>query len=213
MHKNNYRGFTLIELLIVVAIIGILAAIAIPNFLEAQTRAKVARVKAEMKTISTAMEMYFVDHNRYIPCYFETYSGTYSPPWQYYYIWIVYGKGPGQADGAGKYLTTPISYLTSLPADGFTGQRGLDGSSFWYCYFGPAELSNRPHSGFLMGEIWSGNWNHPLSRKAAHWVMQSNGPDQRYSSNDSDPVYDPTNGTISEGDIWWINTEGLLGGA
>jgi len=60
-------GFTLIELLIVVAIIAILAAIAVPNFLEAQTRAKVARVKNDFRTLATAIEAYSVDWNRMAP--------------------------------------------------------------------------------------------------------------------------------------------------
>ncbi len=61
------RAFTLIELLIVVAIIGILAAIAVPNFLNAQTRAKITRVRADMKALSTGLEMYYLDRNSYIP--------------------------------------------------------------------------------------------------------------------------------------------------
>ncbi|HUT22879.1 MAG TPA: prepilin-type N-terminal cleavage/methylation domain-containing protein [Sumerlaeia bacterium] len=56
-------AFTLIELLIVVAIIAILAAIAVPNFLEAQVRSKVARVKADMRSLGTALEAYAIDYN------------------------------------------------------------------------------------------------------------------------------------------------------
>ena len=63
-HVTKQRGFTLIELLIVVAIIAILAAIAVPNFLEAQTRSKVARCKADMRTVATAIEAYTLDYNR-----------------------------------------------------------------------------------------------------------------------------------------------------
>ncbi len=59
------RGFTLIELLIVVAIIAILAAIAVPNFLEAQTRAKVSRALADMRSLSTGIESFRVDQNVY----------------------------------------------------------------------------------------------------------------------------------------------------
>src|SRR5215213_6581646 len=61
------RAFTLIELLIVVAIIAILAAIAVPNFLEAQTRAKIARVKNDLRTMATALESYAVDNQKYPP--------------------------------------------------------------------------------------------------------------------------------------------------
>ena len=59
------KAFTLIELLIVVAIIAILAAIAVPNFLEAQTRAKISRTKSDMRTSATALEAYCVDNNGY----------------------------------------------------------------------------------------------------------------------------------------------------
>lgn len=66
MHYTRTSAFTLIELLIVVAIIAILAAIAVPNFLEAQTRAKVARVKADMRSITTSLETYHIDSNTYV---------------------------------------------------------------------------------------------------------------------------------------------------
>jgi prepilin-type N-terminal cleavage/methylation domain-containing protein len=59
------KAFTLIELLIVIAIILILVAIALPNFLEAQIRAKVARASGDMRTISIAMETYFLDFKIY----------------------------------------------------------------------------------------------------------------------------------------------------
>lgn len=61
------KAFTLIELLIVVAIIAILAAIAVPNFLEAQTRAKTSRAKSDMRTAATGLEAYNVDYNAFPP--------------------------------------------------------------------------------------------------------------------------------------------------
>ena len=96
MKHNECRGFTLIELLIVVAIIGILAAIAVPNFMSARVRAAVSRAEADMRNISTALEAYQLDQNAYPP-----WAGLY--PCRLRYI----------------PLTTPVAYMTSIPSDPF----------------------------------------------------------------------------------------------
>ncbi len=63
--KKNSAGFTLIELLIVIAIIGILAAIAIPNLLNAVQRGKQKRTMADIKALAVAIEAYHVDNSNY----------------------------------------------------------------------------------------------------------------------------------------------------
>jgi len=61
----NRRGFTLIELLIVVVIIGILAAIAIPKFSSTKGKAYLATMKSDLKNFASAQESYYYDHNAY----------------------------------------------------------------------------------------------------------------------------------------------------
>ena len=62
---SNKKGFTLIELLIVVVIIGILAAIAIPKFANTKEKAYIATMKADLRNLVTAQEAYFADNSAY----------------------------------------------------------------------------------------------------------------------------------------------------
>ncbi len=66
--RNNQKGFTLIELMIVVAIIGILAAIAIPNFLNYQLKSKTAEAKTNLGGVKTALESYRAEYDTYRNC-------------------------------------------------------------------------------------------------------------------------------------------------
>ncbi len=104
-------GFTLIELLIVVAIIGILAAIAVPNFLNAQTRARIARVEADVRTVALAMETYRLDHNN-IPPDMNT------------------GKYPSFMISHIPVLTTPVAYLNQIPIDPFNPGSDTSGAGW-----------------------------------------------------------------------------------
>ncbi len=72
----NRKGFTLIELLIVVVIIGILAAIAIPKFANTKQKAIVASMKSDLRNLVTAQEAFFADQNTYATAISPTTSTT-----------------------------------------------------------------------------------------------------------------------------------------
>jgi general secretion pathway protein G len=78
--RASGKGFTLIELLIVVAIIGIIAAIAIPNLLNAIDRGKQKRTMADLRTVGTAVETYEIDNSLYPLVSAETDIGSSSWP-------------------------------------------------------------------------------------------------------------------------------------
>jgi len=201
------RGFTLIELLIVVAIIAILAAIAVPNFLEAQTRSKISRTMSDMRSVGVALEVYATDYGTYPMTRFT--QGAYAG-------WLmIHGDINVGSDGyIGSRLTTPIGYMSRLPTDYFNSRmmlgRNIDynlGYSFWTDILKPG-MSNyrtrdfenwfalmRSHLGSLFPE-------HP------NWVLESCGPNlmwwggQGLGNLTPDAyLYDPTNGTISHGMI------------
>jgi type IV pilus assembly protein PilA len=76
--KENEEGFTLIELLVVIIIIGILAAIAIPVFLNQRKKAVDASIKSDLRTVANEMETFYVDNQAY-PATVTASTGTATP--------------------------------------------------------------------------------------------------------------------------------------
>lgn len=215
------HGFTLIELLIVVAIIAILAAIAIPNFLAAQTRSKVSRNQSDMRTIATAMESYFVDNNEY------TRDSDSSMDFMDCGVDAINPSSAtfGQCANGLLQLTSPIAYLTQLPKDPFNRGVAVEGAgSNWYrigsgtwSYSNPPiNSSDHQNSHLVFAQVGSrptyviigvgpdgarcrmGYKNYPfmsMYEGGANTTLLKGHP-LCYTD------YDPTNGTVSLGDIY-----------
>ncbi len=188
-------GFTLIELLIVVAIIGILAAIAVPNFLNAQTRAKIARCHSDMQSLSTAFESYNIDNNA-----FPHFGGT-----QWYSIFIY------------PALTSPIAYMATIPKDGFNLTDFKDqihrfdgGHMDYYPGWNVYEMRKA-------GWTWGGQPVANAVNRGARMLTVSRGPDKVEDIGGSPPtgvlVYNASNGLHSGGDIYRLTPGGVLDSA
>jgi type II secretion system protein G len=189
VERFRRKGFTLIELLIVVAIIAILAAIAVPNFLEAQVRAKVSRVKTDLRSIATAIEAYAVD------------VGDYPRNW-------IAGDQTITPD-----LTTPVAYLSTkniYDPFGVYMERPGDCHIYGYHRIVPfLEALKFPFNSPWApdGTAVDGVWGNPGAlRKYGQWLLHSIGPDRVWwlwqgDWVSHDVLYDPTNGTVSFGNI------------
>lgn len=200
------KGFTLIELLIVVAIIAILAAIAVPNFLEAQVRSKVSRVKADHRSIATAIEAYRVDTNRYVP--------SWNAP-------APVGPAVNALPGGAQVqlfvrfrlvaLTTPVAYISQCYGTPFNPR-------FYQHSDGQVTILDKNKSSEY-NNLGRGVYNNPpmilagANPDVTQWHLRDCGPDDNFnnttfvgtggsSATSNFNPYDPTNGTVSVGDIY-----------
>lgn len=205
-NRKNNCAFTLIELLIVVAIIGILAGIAVPNYMSAMIKAKVAKVEEETRSVFVALETYRLEYNGFpLPLYEQVDVYNFHARLQ--------------------KLTTPISFISAIPNDPFphsydngaeiSDLNDLNGAKA-YCY-GRADFAG-PRGTLVLGDKYA--------------MVASSGPDGilnqihyyppavTHTGGSDCPVcapalsnlltvvvYNPSNGIISNGDIYRWSTK------
>lgn len=228
---TRFKAFTLIELLIVVAIIAILAAIAVPNFLEAQVRAKVSAAKSNMRNVALGMESFYVDNQRYPAVrHQEAISSIADGMWSFEQV-----RPGGMFEALGypvnATLTTPVAYLSSFTPDPFTTVSSAENLVGWQYGVGPgwtggwalesvgpgndmkaienrgdaqfADILDPPYAGMVLGErapIDDGS----LEKSFYGMWMASGGDVAKIRQLFDLGAYDPTNGTISAGDIYRV---------
>jgi type II secretory pathway pseudopilin PulG len=188
----------LVELLIVVAIIGVLAATAVPNFLQAHVRSKVARAKADLRAIATGLEAYWLDNKAY-PIG-RTFCAGSMPNIDDYNM-------------CPMELTTPVAYLTERPTDAFNARHqykylapGLGFSNgvltllvMWIPRDFPNDTGQDDDVAYYsQGEspIDYGIWSVGPSGAKSFWES-----DLSHAPVPPRTWYDPSNGTTSEGII------------
>ncbi len=169
------------------AIIAILAAIAVPNFLEAQTRARTSRCVSDMRSLALAVEVYQNDYSQYPPYGRISSEGVEQFP-------ATSNSMTDRMSFIGPQVTTPIAYISAVPLDPFMDAPDVAGRMRQIEYLNldqhMANFSSPPA------------WATQLIPAWGRWRMAGAGPDRdRGTDIKNNIVYDPTNGTVSDGDI------------
>lgn len=203
MHHKS--AFTLIELLIVVAIIGILAAIAVPNFLNAQLRAKISRCYADMRALGTAIEASRLDRGVMLVDWWD--DDLEAGHERLRTVYNLIGAGPDfEARGRDAVLaplTSPMAYITTIPKDPFQVSDAY-GGYYYYVDDDPAFVG--PDHDFPAYNAATAHkyGNKPL--KPGEWALGGIGPDQTWYGLGAyaelrGSKFDVSNGISSRGDI------------
>jgi len=204
------RAFTLIEVLIVVAILAVLAAIVVPNFEEAQIRRNVSRVKSDLRTLAVGLDAYYNDFKHY-PLMMVV-PGTGGDVYQTAYVAL-------------NVMTTPVAYLPTVDLfDPFQPLVPTAGHPNPYHQYSRRYLyiNYEPTPPDLLANKTACNWMDAIGARqyaATACILISWGPNRKpdnlewllYESKIRHPlpddlnglgmIYDPTNGTVSGGDI------------
>lgn len=179
-----------IALVVCIGVFGLLAAIAVPNFIEAQARSKVARTQSDLRLMATAIEAYFIDHNAY-PAHTLDRTKT-----------LLNGTSSINADptvpfplvdptGRVASLVAPVPYLTSFPSDVFRAADPEAGFAYytsgraWILYSpGPDKVYDITNPATLFDAEDGSLLDEP-------WLLMA---------------FDPTNGTFSAGDVMRVSS-------
>lgn len=222
MKKSHNRGFTLIELLIVIAIILILISIALPNFLEAQYRSRVARVRGDMRSIATAVEAFRTERGVLLLDFWDDGTKIASERWATKFGRV--GRNP-----MGEYmyfeesyypLTSPARYLTKVPYDLFNDpkrQVGFSGSEIGSGYIYFDNDPGFPGWDFAINRFFPTDPLQIQSRTRplgeGEFAILSVGPDgfigTTRDGKQRGMAYNPTNGTFSAGDMVFRSPGGV----
>jgi prepilin-type N-terminal cleavage/methylation domain-containing protein len=125
--NKNRGGFTLVEIMIVVAIIALLAAIAVPNFLRARKRSQATRVLEDLRIVDSAIDQYAIEYNK---------TAGEAVSWAAVQLYLKPGGKlytSGGLDSLGNSLGAPFSvdFIPQVPAATFTALSDVAPAEFW----------------------------------------------------------------------------------